>query len=149
MLAGDGDAASDPVCEQVVSRVPGVFLEVVVGPELDRLARDALRTLAGEHHEREGRIVRFNRLEEVEAVGSGHLVVTDDATDPRIVLEGLEGVFGVGFDPDRKVVFVLEVGRDEIAKRPVVVDEENANVVGIDAVRFGGVVPIEIPSIEE
>ena len=75
-----GDGGRDPCGEDPVAA--GHRLPHVVGDaRRDRLARDVLVAVAGVDDEGDVRVALADRLEQVEAVGRGHLVVGDDAVD--------------------------------------------------------------------
>jgi hypothetical protein len=64
-----------------------------------------------------------------EAVGAGHLVVADDTVE-LVVVEGLEGVLGVGRPLGVHAVFVLEGRGGHLGEEVAVVDDEHAERVG-------------------
>ena len=125
------DGVQDPVGEELVLFVARSLPEVVGGAGGDSVARHRLRPLPGEQHEREVRMVGADRVQKVDAVGPGHLVVGDDAVRrPALSLEPFDPRVGARrrVDVDTPVL-ALQHLPCEVRKPGLVVDVEDANAV--------------------
>ena len=117
----------DPVGEDGVGVRAGAFLEVVGDAGRHRLRRDLLAPLPGEEDERQVGVGLPDRLEELEAVHAGHLVVADDAVEPLDV-EAIEGVASTRLrDHVEAVVLRHQEVSNEVTEPLLVVDVQHAD----------------------
>jgi len=124
------DRVPHPIREDGVLVGSALLLNVVRGPRGDGVARDLLGPLSREQHERNVDTVGPYRIEQFEPRHSGHVVVADDAVErPRS--QRLQRVSGRRLGPNReRVVETLQIRRDEVRERAVVVDVENPDPLG-------------------
>jgi len=107
--------------------VGAALLEVPCDACVDRLARDLLASLPGVEDERDQPVLRPDRLEQLQPVHPGHVVVAHDTVEPRLVpLEPIQRVLRARLRHHRHAVQLpVEKRRGQIENGRIVVDVEN------------------------